>query len=330
MKSQSGFALIEGVIAVGIFGVLVAGLAHLANQSYMQQSFLSDRDTAVSLNMALLELLSKREACQNSFAGLDVSIAQSPSEIRGTAAAEVKYQVGQRYGPENSRFLLQRIVIEPVGDILVTRKASLRFDLVRQKTGFGATTMLAKAEMLVVLDGSNQIITCVAVGRDLNQPWIESAIPPATLVHLGNNVGIGTSNPAHKLSLVGPDPAAVGGRVKAIGYYEPSDARLKEIESQRDGLKDIESIRGVRYRWVAGGGEQLGVLAQDVRNTWPEAVSESNGYLLVNYDQIIPSLIEAYKQLHRRHIDLLKSDQSQERELGELRIKLKSLLSKAK
>jgi hypothetical protein len=79
----------------------------------------------------------------------------------------------------------------------------------------------------------------------------------------------------------------------------PSDARLKQnIRAVTDYGTVLETIRGVRFDWIAGGAD-IGVIAQEVREVLPEAVEEGD-VLRVSYHKIIPVLVEAIKDLRAR------------------------------
>ena len=82
-----------------------------------------------------------------------------------------------------------------------------------------------------------------------------------------------------------------------------SDARLKrDVRPIENGVAALDRIRPVRFNWIDpqrhGAGTQLGVLAQDVREVFPEAVREgADGYLAVNYSALIAPLIAANQEL---------------------------------
>ena len=65
-------------------------------------------------------------------------------------------------------------------------------------------------------------------------------------------------------------------------YY--SDRRLKtnvrKINTRADGLNVYE------FNYVWGGPKQIGLMAQEVREVYPDAVSERDGYLMVNYAKV--------------------------------------------
>jgi hypothetical protein len=91
-----------------------------------------------------------------------------------------------------------------------------------------------------------------------------------------------------------------------------SDRRLKEnISRIGNALSKVSQIRGVYYTWRKNedfdepdSDRHVGVIAQEVREVLPEAVSPThNGrYFGVAYDGLIPLLIEAIKELDSKDI----------------------------
>src|SRR5208282_3312588 len=84
-----------------------------------------------------------------------------------------------------------------------------------------------------------------------------------------------------------------------------SDGRLKTVKgSFTDGLSQIMKIHPIHYRYkpdnamgIRDTDEHIGVVAQEVRKVIPEAVTEnSKGYLLVNNDPIIWTMLNAIKE----------------------------------
>jgi trimeric autotransporter adhesin len=125
------------------------------------------------------------------------------------------------------------------------------------------------------------------------------------------NVGIGTTTPDSLLTVNGSADKPGGG---SWGTY--SDGRLKNLNgSFSSGLSQILRINPIRYRYKSDNAlgirdtdEHIGVVAQDVQQVIPEAVTEnSKGYLLVNNDPIIWTMLNAIKE-QQEEIRALKSD----------------------
>lgn len=97
------------------------------------------------------------------------------------------------------------------------------------------------------------------------------------------------------------------GRVTALDFVSPSDRRFKEqIEVLENPYKIIDAIHGYRYKWKESGLKDIGVIAQEVYATVPEAVNgDVEKGLSVSYDKLIPVLIECIHKL-RKEVDQLK------------------------
>jgi hypothetical protein len=77
-------------------------------------------------------------------------------------------------------------------------------------------------------------------------------------------------------------------------------------------LEKILKLNGKYYEWnekmteISGvTGNSYGVIAQEVQKEFPEMVNEEDGYLTVDYIQLIPVMIEAIKEL-KLELDSLK------------------------
>jgi hypothetical protein len=95
----------------------------------------------------------------------------------------------------------------------------------------------------------------------------------------------------------------VSGSIRASGtVLQGSDERLKkDITPVDDALSKVDHLEGVYFKWKSDDKEDIGVIAQDIKEVLPEVVSEdNNGYLNVNYSGIVPVLIEAIKELKDR------------------------------
>lgn len=127
----------------------------------------------------------------------------------------------------------------------------------------------------------------------------------------GGNVGIGTAAPTDLLSVNG-NASKPGGGTWAIF----SDERLKNFKGPfSSGLKAVMQLQPVRYEYKASNalgikleGQQIGFGAQTLQRVIPEAVTQNaNGYLMVNNDPIIWTMLNAIKE-QQREIEKLKSE----------------------
>ena len=89
-----------------------------------------------------------------------------------------------------------------------------------------------------------------------------------------------------------------------IAFYS-SDQRLKDnINPIENSLSKVLSISGNTYTWNENSsreGNDVGVIAQEVLEVLPEAVTtRENGYLAVDYQKLVPLLIESIKELSHK------------------------------
>ena len=124
-------------------------------------------------------------------------------------------------------------------------------------------------------------------------------------------VGVNTTTPDQRLSVNGDASKTGGGSWLAF-----SDRRLKNIKSPfNTGLKAVMQLQPVRYEYRSNNalslqseGEHVGFAAQDVQKVIPEAVtSNSQGYLMVNNDPIIWTMLNAIKE-QQKEIQELKRE----------------------
>lgn len=78
-------------------------------------------------------------------------------------------------------------------------------------------------------------------------------------------------------------------------------------------LDKITKLNGRYYEWnekmeeLTGiTGNAYGVIAQEVQKEFPEMVEMEDGYLTVDYRQLVPVMIEAIKEL-KQELDFLKN-----------------------
>jgi hypothetical protein len=121
-------------------------------------------------------------------------------------------------------------------------------------------------------------------------------------------VGIGTTTPDQLLSVNGDASKAGGGSWQTF-----SDSRLKNISGPfKSGLNAVMRLQPLRYQYrpnnaagVTSNGEHVGLVAQEVQKVIPEAVTaNANGFLMVNNDPIIWSMLNAIKEQQQQIEDL--------------------------
>ncbi len=124
----------------------------------------------------------------------------------------------------------------------------------------------------------------------------------------GGFVGIGTTAPTDTLSVNGTASKPGGGTWAVF-----SDERLKNIKGNfNSGLNAVMKLQPLRYEYkpdnalgIKSAGEHIGFGAQAVQQVIPEAVTtNANGFLMVNNDPIIWTMLNAIKEQQKEIVEL--------------------------
>lgn len=117
-------------------------------------------------------------------------------------------------------------------------------------------------------------------------------------------LGIGIQNPMKTLDIAGSAQMTgscdITGNCSAFSFLSISDRQFKrDIETLSNATPLVEAMRGVRFTWKDLSENDIGVIAQELREVIPEAVV-GDKKLSVAYHKIIPVLIESIKELSQR------------------------------
>ena len=175
--------------------------------------------------------------------------------------------------------------------------------------GNGANEENRSDALTVLFDGTTTIAGDLNVNSDKkvffgNQSFIEGATEGTVLILNANNNILFRPGGTTTVNFEPNGDAIFNGDVKVT-----SDKRLKaNIVSLGATLSKLLQIDGKSYIMKKDEREKqkIGVLAQDIEKVFPELVSESNGIKSVNYQGLVPVLINALKE-QQVEIDELKA-----------------------
>ena len=206
-------------------------------------------------------------------------------------------------------------------------------------TAIGLITGASKGVRIGASTTGGQIEGVDSTGFGSYQPLsiggsdVRFTISSAEMVRINSsgNVGIGTTSPSAKLDVYGN--IAVSGST-----VHTSDRRLKEkITPLGNSLDKILQLNGYHYYWKdksVSARRQVGVIAQEVKAVFPDLVLQNphTGFYSVNYEGLIPPLIESTKELYGlcamsgKQVDQLAQQiQSHDRRISSLEKEVKSL-----
>ena len=150
----------------------------------------------------------------------------------------------------------------------------------------------------LTLDGSTARIN---IGSTVNGIYLTKST--GSTINFGNNISLTHNSSGSTLDLTG---ASSGGFTcdGDITAFKTSDKRLKEnIVRIGNPIEKIKKIGGYNFEWNKLGeehtinkGNDIGVIAQEIEEILPEATTtRENGYKAVQYEKIVPLLIECIK-----------------------------------
>ncbi len=130
--------------------------------------------------------------------------------------------------------------------------------------------------------------------------WTESS---NNVIYYNNgNVGIGTSIPSTALQ--------VNGTITATTFNSSSDYRIKQNITELSLSDTVDKLRPVRYFNTESNTKDIGLIAHEVQNVYPELVNGIyNGETIqsINYSGLIPVLINEIKML-KKELQEIKKD----------------------
>lgn len=196
-------------------------------------------------------------------------------------------------------------------------------------SGISALTLDAYGRVTAVTGTANYVVSGGALGTPSSGTLTNCSFPTLNQNTTGSAATFTSTTQNSQFNSLGVNTAASGtaGEIRATNnitaYY--SDIRLKtDITLITNAVEKVKQISGVNYRsndiaakygytdqtW------QVGVLAQEIKQVLPEAVKlapfdteyvdgvetskSGQNYMTVQYDRIIPLLIEAIKEQDKR------------------------------
>jgi hypothetical protein len=105
----------------------------------------------------------------------------------------------------------------------------------------------------------------------------------------------------------GSDVGSISSNTSSTAYNTSSDARLKDVTGEARGLEVINELNPVAYNWKADGKADEGLIAQEVLDVVPNAVSGSEEDMYqMDYSKLVVHLVAGMKE-QQTQIEELKT-----------------------
>ena len=220
-------------------------------------------------------------------------------------------------GSEDGRLLLQTMIdgtnrnrIEITNTEVVVNQSSVDSDFRVESNG--------NTHMFFVDGGNNNVLIGNTVVNPASgfsaqagfgysstgQVQIAATSNLATLV-LGQNQG--TNGSILDFRKQGTNVGTISVTGSATAYNTSSDARLKEVTGSARGLEVINELNPVAYNWKSSGQADEGLIAQEVLDIIPNAVSGSEEDMYqMDYSKLVAHLVAGMKE-QQTQIEALES-----------------------
>ncbi len=164
----------------------------------------------------------------------------------------------------------------------------------------------------------SQIRGTVAIGSGIGT----EASRDANLLNIGEYIIA-----ANKNELTFRGSASLHGEIAAGQLTTTSDERLKNIKgAYTKGLKEVLEVEPVIYRYKGQNTKRIGVIAQDLQKTFPEAVVKMpDGYFGVNTDPVFFAMLNAMKEVNQKAEEEEQKQIKLQKELEEIKAELETL-----
>jgi prepilin-type N-terminal cleavage/methylation domain-containing protein len=296
---QSGFSLMEIMIAAALMGGLALAVAKLMQDQSKAVKTIESRSEYNAVITDIRNILALVDSCNATMGGQPASgasIANIDYRPDPSQPAVVRYVANQLYGNGNVRIQSFRI-----GEFVRTGTTSFGMAqlaiafIFNDNTG-GTKNITRKVQVNVeTVDNTSTVIeNCYSTGgAGLDSRYIQRA---------------GDANSrTMELDLIMREGTAI---------QFTSDRRFKQnIRDIRNGMSNLRKLRPVSYEWKSNNNEDYGLIAQELSLVFPDLVKEDEfGYLSVDYIQLTPLMLQGLKDLDaenaelKKEISLLKKD----------------------
>lgn len=256
MKGAKGFSLVEIMIAVGSIGAIALVLMQMQKNAVKTSAEFEGKMDVTTTQNEIQQILSNPENCQQTFQGknaVNTTNAVSAIKFKNSAGAFVdRYQTTS--SDPNAKYGSGKLKIEDytlsdaATEVAVvgqdTTHLLVRFD----KGNMAGADSVKKITLKVVVDGSSNIISCVAF-TNASDIWSRSTTNSSKIFYSAGSVGVGTSDPGVSLDVVG---VTRSNEVSFVPIATPSGATCSATEEGKQRynstIKNMEFCNGVIWK----------------------------------------------------------------------------------
>jgi len=153
-------------------------------------------------------------------------------------------------------------------------------------------------ERMRIDSAGNLLVGTTTASTSITNGFTVAGTTAVTSIGIGHIIGSGSGTTYAVFNYNG---SAIGSITQngttAVLYNTSSDARLKEVTGSARGLEVINKLNPVSYNWKADGKADEGLIAQEVLEIVPNAVSGSEEeYYQMDYSKLVTHLVAGMKE----------------------------------
>ena len=330
-KKQSGFSLLEIMVAAALLGGLaLAGAKLMENQTKSMKTV----EVKAEYNAVLADIrsiLAIEDSCLATFPGANATnavianIKQKPAFVATPVVryiANNNWKLATAYGNGNVRILsyqLGEAVLGPVNPTTNTKIGTANL-IINMQSGINRTVgpeiIVKRIPINVETTPADIILKCSSSGS--------TGLDGRYLIKAEGGDVYGPINMRNEAPLVGPASwiymysgtgiSIASGALMVIqeGSYIDfvSDRRFKtEIKPLNNLTDDLRKLNPVTYKWKTSGLPAYGFIAQELQKVFPDLVRKNgpDGSMTVDYIQLTPILIKGFQEADAENQRLKKS-----------------------
>lgn len=224
-NNNTGFGLVEVIVAAGILAALGVVLMNLNKQSAttLVKSKV-DQESLLVIN-EMVSILSDPVNCMASLGGRNAETTVAGTITRLVHKGQTKFAVNTESGDAGLKVLSYSLNASAPGVSLATNTTNLSIHFERKKIQAGNGNIIKNMRLHVEVDSSKNITNCRSLSSASTDIW--SRGNAGDIFYSGGRVGVGIDSPRGALEVIGGVRARKGGTSAAdmsqVGYSFEND-----------------------------------------------------------------------------------------------------------
>jgi prepilin-type N-terminal cleavage/methylation domain-containing protein len=314
LNKQSGFSLMEIMIAAALMGGLALAVAKLMQDQSKAVKTIESRSEYNAVITDIRNVLSFVDSCNLTMgAGVtdlstttvipDIKFLPDPSQ---PSQFVTRYVPGELYGngnvkiksdPSDPTVGMRLVGFQRVGSTAFG-SAELLIDFIFNQNTGGTKELTRRVNLAVETQNATSTILkdCYSTGSN----GIDSR-------YLQREGDLESRTMRGDLIMAAGHSIIVEDGTGTVQFL--SDARLKhEIKDMKYMLPKLRRLRPSTYKWRSDDRDDLGLIAQELRSVFPTLVREGEkGFYTVDYIRLTPLLLKGIQEVDRENVELKKS-----------------------